>query len=93
MAHEITNARTIRTARGVFNAAHAILKEGRLVTLLDSVRAESVVELLEQAESLLAAKYVAAATVTAGGALKTHLRHLCARAGCSPAGAGSITIY
>ncbi len=60
------------------------LRSGRLRTLLDGIRAETVDELLEQAEVLLAGGYLPAAGTIAGGALETHLRHLCERAGCSP---------
>jgi hypothetical protein len=92
-AEHLTASGTVLAARGVFNAAHEMLRDGRLGTLFDGVRAETVVELLDQAEALLAKGWVAAATVIAGGALENHLRHLCTRSKCVPPGPGSINAY
>jgi hypothetical protein len=77
---------------GVVKAALRILEGGHLGTILDGVRADTVVELLDQAEALLP-KYTVAAAVIAGGALETHLLHLCSRASIVPAGDGSIGKY
>ena len=45
---------------------------------------------LDQAGKLLEDGYLAAATVIAGGALETHLRHLVSRHGRTKSGAGTI---
>jgi hypothetical protein len=77
----------------VMRAVRNMMKSGRLRSLADGIRAETVSELLDQAEELNAVGHQLAATVIAGGALETHLRHLCDRAGCLPAGTGSISKY
>lgn len=84
---------TFNSIRAVFESAHAQLKDGRVAGLVDSIRAESVSELLDQAEALWTSKYLAAATVIAGGALESFLRHLCDRNALTWNGAGSITKY
>ncbi len=58
---------------GVFRAAHQLLKDGRLGSLIDRIRAIPRTKLLDQAGKLLEDGYLAAATVIAGGALETHL--------------------
>lgn len=80
-----TRASNVNRARGILKTAQSLLDQGRLTSLLDGVRVETVGELLEQAELLNEKGYVVAATVVCGGALETHLRHLCDRAGCLPA--------
>jgi hypothetical protein len=79
--------------RGVFKAAFSQLKDGYLDSLADGVRAESVGEVLDQAKSMLASNHVVAATVLTGGALETHLRHLCAKGNVAWPGDGSIEKY
>jgi hypothetical protein len=83
----------VNGARAIFESARSQLKGGRIATLVDTIRAESVGELLDQAEALVDAKYLAAATVTAGGALESFLKHLCERNALAWAGAGSISTY
>jgi hypothetical protein len=78
---------------GVLEGGLAVLKGGHLQTLLDGIRAETVSEVLDQAETLLNRNYVVAAAILAGGALETHLLHLCVRLGISVAGEGSISKY
>jgi hypothetical protein len=80
-------------ALGVLQAALTVVKAGRMRTLLDGVRAETVSEVLDLADVLLGGKHVIAAAVLAGGALETHLRHLCMRSGLTWAGDGSIAKY
>jgi hypothetical protein len=60
---------------------------------VDGVRAETVAELLQQAEGLLKSGHLVAAAVLAGGALESHLRHLCTTHSLTWAGAGSIATY
>ena len=55
---------------GVFKGAMNQIRDGRLGTLIETIRAESASELLEQAETLLANGYLAASAVIAGGALE-----------------------
>jgi hypothetical protein len=69
----------LRSLKGVLFAGLQLLKSGRLPSLLDGVRAETVVELIDQADDLLRAHALVPAVVLAGGALETHLRHLCDR--------------
>jgi hypothetical protein len=78
---------------GAFEAARSMLKAGRLRGLAEGIQAETVGELLDQASSFLADGYVVAAAVIAGGALETHLAHLCQRSGVSWPGDGSISKY
>lgn len=78
---------------GVFNAAHGMLKDGTIDTLVASIRAETETELLDQADELAGAGHLAAAAVIAGGSLETHLRGLCERTGITWKGDGSISKY
>ncbi len=78
---------------GVVDAALALVRTNRLSSIVDEIRLETVGEVLEQAEELLAANQLVAATVLAGGALETHLRHLCLRNQVTWNGAGSISAY
>jgi len=80
-------------AIGVVHGAVALIKGGRLGSVLDGVRAETESEVLDQADVLLAGKYPAAAAVLAGGSLETHLLHLCQRHGLTWTGEGSISKY
>ena len=78
---------------GAFEAARSMFKAGRVRGLVDGVQAETVGELLDQAHSLAGGGYVVAAAVIAGGALETHLLHLCLRSGVTWPGDGSISKY
>lgn len=80
-------------ARGVFHSALQQLKAGRLVTLVEGIRAETTNEVLDQAEALLAGKHLVAAAVMAGGALEMHLLHLCNKHQLTWTGDGSISRY
>lgn len=79
-AGALTNEVNVDAAVALFREAHKILKSDRFATLMDGVRAETVGELVDQAEALLARGWLAAAMVTAGGAVEGALRHLCASA-------------
>jgi len=89
----ITHRDVVDALRAIFSAATGQVKAGRLSTLADGIRAESVSELLDQADVLLAGNYHTAAAVITGGALETTLHHLCERAEILPAGQGSISKY
>ena len=78
---------------GVFKGAANQVRDGRLGTLVEAVRAESASELLEQAETLLANGYLAASAVIAGGALESQLRRLVDKHALPHTGAGSISAY
>ncbi len=78
---------------GVLKAATNMVRDGRLGTLIEAVRAETVDELLDQATILVASKHLVAATVIAGGALETHLRHLVSNNALVVQGEGSIAKY
>jgi len=62
-------------------------------TLIDGVRAETVSEVLDLADGLLSANHALAAAVLAGGALETHLLHLCVRNNLTWTGEPSIGKY
>lgn len=83
---------TIDAAAGVLRSALAQVRGKRTRSIVDEARVSTIDEVLEQAEELASAAPVAAA-VLCGGALETHLRHLCDRHGLTWAGAGSITNY
>lgn len=91
----LTNEINVDAAVALFREAHEILRSDRFATLMDGVRAETVGELVDQAEALLSQGWLAAAMVTAGSAVESALRHLCA--GASPPvtidGHGSIEKY
>lgn len=93
---EIQARAALGAARQVLFAAQAILESGA-ASLVDGVRAETVVEVLDQAADLNRGPSPApvAAAVLAGGALETHLRHVCDRAGLlgGLTGHGSIEKY
>jgi len=80
-------------AVAVVHAAWTVLKDGHMRTLTDGVKAETVSEVLDQADGLLGAKHALAAAVMAGGALETHLLHLCVRNKLTWTGDGSIAKY
>lgn len=88
----LRNHEALPAVLGIFNAAIRILEADRLSSLLDGIRAETVSEVLDQAATLLPTHPVAAA-VLAGGALETHLLHMCDRNGLTPQGDGSISKY
>lgn len=88
----IPMAMAFEPARGVLEAALRVLEGGKLQSLVDGIRAETAAGLLDQAAVLLP-KYPVAAAVIAGGALETHLLHLCVRNGLVPPGDGSISRY
>jgi hypothetical protein len=81
------------SALGVIEAGASLLKGGHLRSLMDGLRAETVSEVLDQANALLAARHPVAAAVLAGGALETHLLHLCQRNHLTWVGEGSIAKY
>jgi hypothetical protein len=89
----VANSSLFDTLRGIFQSSLDILEHRGLATLQDTVRAETVSEVLDQADVLLDGGYLVAATVMAGGALETHLRHLCERHSVLPAGHGAINKY
>src|SRR5579864_3023107 len=78
---------------GIFKGAANLVRGGRIGTLIEAIRVESESDLLEQAEALLEKDYLAASTVIAGGALESHLKHLCDRHGLSGSLRGSISAY
>ncbi len=88
---EDTNA--FLSSVGIFTAAVELVRDGQHRPVLEAVRAETVIELLDQADALVAAHHVVPATVIAGGALETHLLHLCNSHGLTWTGSGSISKY
>lgn len=77
----LSNESVVTAARAAAKTAVVLLEGGHLRALADGVRAETVGELLDQAEQLVDDGEPVPAVVLAGGALETHLRHLCDRAG------------
>ena len=76
-----------------FPSCSPAFKEGHAHRFADGIRAETIIQCLDQAEALVKAGYVAAAMVLAGGALETHLQNLCGRFALSWSGDGSISKY
>lgn len=91
--HANTDIGTIKRAKGILRAAVKLIESGGLTPVHDAIRAETVSEVLDQADDLADSGYLAAASVLAGGALETHLRHLCERANLTWQGSGSIEKY
>jgi hypothetical protein len=81
--------------KGVVAAAARLAAAGHLKSFADTIRAETTVEVLDQADLLLSlsGEHSVPAAVLAGGALETHLLHLCRRHSLSWAGDGSIGKY
>jgi hypothetical protein len=79
--------------RGIFEGAAALVRDDRLRSLIDAIRVESESELLDQACVLADNNHRAAATVIAGGALETHLRHYLEKHDIQVDGDGSISKY
>jgi hypothetical protein len=87
---------TLEGMLGVLQGAARQIRDGRIGNLINTVRVETEDELLDQAQTLLNAKptpLLVAATVIAGGALETHLRHLVSKHGLTVNGDGSINTY
>ena len=82
-----------RGAVAVVQAGLDLLQSGRITTLIDGIRAETIEELLQQAGVLFQANHEVAAAVIGGGALETHLLHLCDRNNITWDGSGSINVY
>jgi hypothetical protein len=79
--------------RGIFNGAAELVRQGYVGTLIESIQAETLVELLDQADDHLAQGSLIAAVGIAGGVLETHLRHLIDRHNLAVQGHGSIEKY
>ena len=79
--------------QATFRAAADLVNAGKVHTFLDGVRAETVLELLDQAHAQSKEGHQLAATVIAGGALETHLAHLCTQHNIPWSGDGSISKY
>jgi hypothetical protein len=77
----------------IFRVAHRLLQEGHARRFADGIRAETIIQCLDQADALARIGYVAAAMVLAGGALESHLCALCVRFNLSWQGNGSIGSY
>ncbi|MEM9694126.1 MAG: hypothetical protein AAGA56_16375 [Myxococcota bacterium] len=77
----------------ILRGAVRVLDAGLLSDLIDGIRAEAESDVLEQAEELLGARFLAAGAVLAGSALETHLRHLCGSNGFTWKNEGSIAKY
>jgi hypothetical protein len=89
----VNNSAGVLGAFAVFQAAAKIAADGKLGSALESVRVETLSDLLDQADTLLRAFHIVAAAVVAGGALETHLRRLCDANGLAWTGEGSISKY
>ena len=85
--------RKIDSLIGVVKAAHSLIAAGKMGGLIDTIRIETEDELLDQAQALLNVSQSVAATVLAGGALETHLRHLVDKHNLTITGGGSISKY
>ncbi len=94
-ASAITAVGNVYAGAALLREARSILTSGRFETLIDGVRADTVAELLDQADALVGQGWLAAAMVTAGGAVEIAIRHMCERANpvISVEGHGSIEKY
>jgi hypothetical protein len=90
---ELPELRVASELIGTFQAAHRLLKDGRLGRLAEAVRAETVGECITQAATLASSGYPVAAIVLAGGGLEMHLKGLCVRFALMWPGEGSIAKY
>jgi hypothetical protein len=80
--------------KAAIEAAVEIVSNGAYDPILQGVQAETVGELLDQAQMLNDAGFQCAAMVLAGGALETQLLHLCTRANAAAVPSpGSIEKY
>jgi hypothetical protein len=70
-----------------------MLEKGQLSSIIGGIRAETEMELLDQAVALLASSHQVSAAMLAGGALETHLSGLCSAHELTPPGTGSISKY
>lgn len=90
---KLTEMGRVDSLKAVFVAAHAALQGGYLLGIREGLRAETLSEVLEQAERHCAQGELVAATSLAGGALETHLHHLCERHSIQYRAPGSISAY
>lgn len=84
---------SLDTLEGIFRGATELVRQGHIGTFAATVQAETLSELLDQADDLASQGHVAASAVVAGGALETHLRHLVDRHGIAFVGDGSMEKY
>jgi hypothetical protein len=77
-------ARLCQEGLGTLEALKHQLEHGYLEKYSDLVRADTLADLLEQAEQLHDGGYHVAAAVVARAVLEEHLRTTCAALGCSP---------
>ncbi len=68
-----------------------MLREGRVGTIVDTIRTETEDGLLDQALVLANANHLAAAAVISGGAPESHLNHLVTKNNLTITGEGSIS--
>ena len=78
---------------GIFRGAYNLLKDGHTRKFADGIRAETIIQCLDQAATLVGGNYSVGAMVLAGGALETHLCNLCERFSLPWRGDGSISKY
>jgi len=81
---------TVREYLGVLRAIREAVASGLLVRIEDLALAETIDDLLEQADHLADNGYHLAAGVLGRATLEEHLRKLCERIGCLPPGRPTI---
>ena len=91
--HDLKLRPTVAEARGILQAARALVDTDHLRTFAREVRGDTIAAVLEQAVVLCGEGRALAAMVLAGGALETHLRALCDANGLTWTGDGSISKY
>jgi hypothetical protein len=79
--------------RGIFEGVAELLRGNRLSSLVDTIRAETEGNFLDQAEALRQEGRLILAAVLAGSALEVHLRQLCEKNDLQIKGTGSISAY
>ncbi len=90
---EFRNGIAFSAAHGVFKGALKQVEAGRLDKYAATIRTDTVGEVLDLAEDLLQDGHLVAAAVLAGGALETHLHHLCIKHEIRWDGDGSLGAY
>jgi hypothetical protein len=81
---------TVNEFLGVLRAIREAVESGLLIQVEDLVLAETIGDLLEQADHLADNGYHLAAGVLGRATLEEHLRNLCDRFGCLPPGRPTI---
>ncbi|MGO8901322.1 MAG: hypothetical protein ACLQU5_23650 [Isosphaeraceae bacterium] len=90
---DVVHGGSLEELFGVFSSSARMLREGRVGTIIDTIRTETEDGLLDQSLVLANANHLAAAAVISGGAPESHLNHLVTKNNLTITGEGSISKY